>query len=242
MQGRFCRLEPLVARPSCGLALRRERARPRGAHVDLPVRGPYRARRRVSRDVAEVRGAASDPLFFAIVDCASRARRRVSARTCASNPPTESIEVGHLAFSPLLQRTAGGDRGDVSDDAAGLRARLPALRMEVRRAQRRLAPRGRAARIHVRRHLPPGRSSTRAATATPPGTRSSTANGQRWTRRSSAGSRRITSIRKACSAPRFRMVRRIRAGTPKGRRRIGNQARYAAAVCATAGSARWLRR
>ena len=55
------------------------------------------------------------------------------------------IEVGHIAYSPRLQRTRGGDRGHVPDDAPRLRrARLPPLRVEVRRAQRALARGGRA--------------------------------------------------------------------------------------------------
>jgi RimJ/RimL family protein N-acetyltransferase len=47
---------------------------------------------------------ASDPLFFAIVD-ASTGRATGVAAYLRIDPPNGVIEVGHLGFSPLLQRT-----------------------------------------------------------------------------------------------------------------------------------------
>ena len=65
------------------------------------------------------------------------------------------IEIGHIWFGAALQRTTGGDRGDLPARTARVRrARLPPARMEVRRAERRLASRGGALRLHVRGHLP----------------------------------------------------------------------------------------
>ena len=52
---------------------------------------------------------------------------------------------------------SGGHRGDVPDDAAGLRrAGLPPLRVEVRQPQRTVASCRGAARVPVRGDLPPG--------------------------------------------------------------------------------------
>ena len=60
-------------------------------------------------------------------------------------PADGSIEVGHIDYSPAPAAHAGGHRGDVPDDAPGVRrARLPPLRVEVRRAQRAVAGRGRS--------------------------------------------------------------------------------------------------
>src|SRR3546814_3108663 len=61
---------------------------------------------------------------------------------------------------PLQPGPAGhahGDRDDVPDDGPRLRrARLPALRVEVQRAERRLTQGGAAPRPPLRGHLPPG--------------------------------------------------------------------------------------
>ena len=141
MLGRFCRLEPLSAELHADSLFDANALDREERMWTYLLQGPYGSR-------AEYRATWSN---------ARRARTRSSSRSSmrASSarpgwdrylriePAHGVIEVGHLAFSPLLQRTAGGDRGDVPDDAAGLRARLSALRMEVRRAQcaARVAPR-----------------------------------------------------------------------------------------------------
>ena len=64
------------------------------------------------------------------------------------------IEVGHIVYSPALQRTPLGDRGAVSVRALRLRdAGLPPLRMEMQRAQRAVAARGAALRLRLSKAL-----------------------------------------------------------------------------------------
>ena len=65
-------------------------------------------------------------------------------------PAMRVIEVGHIVYSPALQRTPLAHRGAVSAGALRVRdARLPALRMEMQRAQRAVAPRGAALRLRA---------------------------------------------------------------------------------------------
>ena len=47
-----------------------------------------------------------DPFFYAIIDKAKRTRLSALPAICAINPEMGSIEVGHINYSPLLQRTA----------------------------------------------------------------------------------------------------------------------------------------
>jgi RimJ/RimL family protein N-acetyltransferase len=67
--------------------------------------GPYHDRARFDANL-EVKAKSTDPLFFAIVDNASGL-----AAGCASylriEPVHKVIEVGHILFTPVLQRTAG---------------------------------------------------------------------------------------------------------------------------------------
>ena len=203
--------------------------------------GPFRDRAEYRDWHIESCAASDDPLFFAIVD--QRLGRATGLGSYLRIEPAHGvIEVGHLAFSPLLQRTAGGDRGDVPDDAPGLRARVPALRMEMRCPQCGLATRSGTARLHVRRHLSPGDRHTRDATATPRGTRSSTANGRRSTWSSAAGLNPPISTQTARSVRRFRTARRTRVDRPRCRCQTGSPPRCGAAEYARSGSARWRRR
>jgi RimJ/RimL family protein N-acetyltransferase len=57
------------------------------------------------RDWLEARAGSEDPLFFAIVDAAT-GRPAGLASYLRIDPNHGVVEVGHLAFSPLLQRTA----------------------------------------------------------------------------------------------------------------------------------------
>ena len=62
------------------------------------------SRQRAHRAWLAVSAASTDPLFFAIID--ARTGRAVGvAAYLAVQPDLGSIEVGHLAYSPLLQRT-----------------------------------------------------------------------------------------------------------------------------------------
>ena len=100
--GRFCRLEPLDvgahARPLWNAnSLDREHR-----NWTYLFHGPYAA----YDDYVEWVGRASsttDPLFFAVIDGADRAVGVAAYLRVA--PDAGSIEVGHINFSPLLQRT-----------------------------------------------------------------------------------------------------------------------------------------
>ena len=104
MQGRFCRLEPLSPdRHTDSLfdanALDRE-----GRMWTYLFAGPYRARAEYHGYVEKC-SVSEDPLFFAIVD--ARLERATGLGSYLRIEPAHGvIEVGHLAFSPLLQRTA----------------------------------------------------------------------------------------------------------------------------------------
>jgi RimJ/RimL family protein N-acetyltransferase len=101
-EGRYCRVEPLD--------------RQRHAHslwdanaVDVEQRnwtylihGPYASFDEYGEWVSGA-GASADPLFFAVVDTAARAVGVAAYLRIA--PAAGSIEVGHINFSPLLQRT-----------------------------------------------------------------------------------------------------------------------------------------
>jgi RimJ/RimL family protein N-acetyltransferase len=65
--------------------------------------GPFASVDAYRRWVIEV-AAADDPLFFAIVDTRSNRATGV-ASYLRIDPPAGAVEVGHIAYSPLLQRT-----------------------------------------------------------------------------------------------------------------------------------------
>lgn len=103
MVGRYCRLEPLdVARHGDDLIA--------ACALDLDGRmwtylpyGPFEtaeAHRAWLADAAQT----ADPLFFAIIDAATGRAAGVAAYLRIV-PAHGVIEVGHLAYSPLLQRT-----------------------------------------------------------------------------------------------------------------------------------------
>lgn len=102
MQGRFGRLEPLAL--SHAQALHQAYALDRDGHnwTYLPY-GPYAGLDDYRAWVGKV-AAADDPLFFAIVD--ARGRAVGHAAFMRIDRANGVIEVGHLNFSPLMQRTA----------------------------------------------------------------------------------------------------------------------------------------
>lgn len=103
MEGRFCRLEPLDPdRHAKDLHRANELDGDARGWTYLPY-GPFEGIEEYRRwmDVA-CRG--DDPLFFAIIDGAT-ARAVGVASYLRIDPGNGSIEVGHLRFSPLLQRT-----------------------------------------------------------------------------------------------------------------------------------------
>ena len=67
--------------------------------------GPYRSLGEFVADV-ELKARSADPLFFAVVDNASgRAVGHLSLMR--TNPTNRAIEVGHVMYTPAIQRTAG---------------------------------------------------------------------------------------------------------------------------------------
>jgi len=103
LPGRFCRLEPLDAdRHAEALFAANARDAEGRMWTYLPY-GPF-SDIESYREWVQAAGASRDPLFFAIVDAASE-RAAGIAGYLRITPASGSIEVGHLAYSPLLQRT-----------------------------------------------------------------------------------------------------------------------------------------
>lgn len=99
MQGRYCRLEPLEAHHARGLWEANALDRDHRSWTYL-VHGPYATFEEYAAWVDRARSTI-DPLFFAIVSSdpvGVAAYLRVA-------PEAGSIEVGHINFSPRLQRT-----------------------------------------------------------------------------------------------------------------------------------------
>jgi len=102
MKGRFCRLEPLdAARHAAQLFAANALDRDGRNWTYLPY-GPFAEDDAYVEWVASVAGR-DDPQFWAIVDLEKGAALGV-ASYLRIDPPSGSIEVGHINYSPLLQR------------------------------------------------------------------------------------------------------------------------------------------
>jgi RimJ/RimL family protein N-acetyltransferase len=103
MQGRLCHLAPLSASQHASALFAAHSLDREGRNWTYLPYGPFASAAEYARWVewAEVQ---EDPQFFAIVDDASRQPVGV-ASYLRIEPAMGVIEVGHLAFSPLLQRT-----------------------------------------------------------------------------------------------------------------------------------------
>lgn len=103
LQGQYCRLEPLsVARHGEALyaAMQRDVA---GANWSYLPYGPFADLASYRQWLSSMEGLA-DPQFYAIVDAGSGQAVGL-ASYLRIDPANGVIEVGHLNFSPLLQRT-----------------------------------------------------------------------------------------------------------------------------------------
>lgn len=103
MSGRYCRVEPLDAArhgPELHAAYALDRA---GRMWTYLFSGPFADESEFLQWLAP-RQASEDPLFFTILDAATD-RAVGLASYLRIDPPHGVIEVGHIAFSPLLQRT-----------------------------------------------------------------------------------------------------------------------------------------
>lgn len=104
MQGRYCRLEPLDPQKHAAdifAAVSLDASERLWTY--LPY-GPFATVQDYAQWMQKT-CLGSDPLFFAVVDCATGKALGV-ASYLRIDANAGSIEVGHLLFSPLLQRTA----------------------------------------------------------------------------------------------------------------------------------------
>jgi RimJ/RimL family protein N-acetyltransferase len=102
MQGRLCRLDPLDATTHAAALFSAHAADREGRNWTYLPYGPFESAASYSRWV-ERAAAQEDPQFFAIVEQAS-GRPVGTASYLRIEPAMGVIEVGHLAFSPALQR------------------------------------------------------------------------------------------------------------------------------------------
>ena len=102
LQGRFCKLEPADPQRHGADLYAAQALDPQGAGWDYLPYGPFASALEYEAWM-QTTCLGSDPLFFAIVDAATgRATGLTSYLRIA--PAAGSIEIGHLYFSPLLQR------------------------------------------------------------------------------------------------------------------------------------------
>ncbi len=103
LAGAYCRLEPLDRqRHAADLFDANSRDGDGRMWTYLPY-GPFGSLQEYGAWVDNV-AAENDPLFFAVIDGGS-GRATGVASYLRIDPPAGAIEVGHIAYSPLLQRT-----------------------------------------------------------------------------------------------------------------------------------------
>lgn len=103
MRGRYCRLESLAAESHALSLFESNLLDESERNWTYLAYGPY-SNFAEYREWVEAQSQSRDPIFFAIVDAASNAAVGV-ASYLRITPTSGSIEVGHLNFSPRLQRT-----------------------------------------------------------------------------------------------------------------------------------------
>ncbi len=102
MAGTYCGLEPLTQQHAAAL-FAANRGDETGRMWTYLAYGPFATLDAYSGWVARV-SSSDDPLFFTVVDAATRLACGV-ASYLRIDPPAGTIEVGHIAFAPALQRT-----------------------------------------------------------------------------------------------------------------------------------------
>ena len=102
MEGRLCRLEPLDARAHAADLYAANALDREGRMWTYMSYGPFESNESY-RQWVEASSASADPLFFAIVERDSGKPVGV-ASYLRIEPKGGSVEVGNLAYSPLLQR------------------------------------------------------------------------------------------------------------------------------------------
>ena len=101
--GRWCSVEPLDVAQHARDLWAANSLDPEGRMWTYLFSGPF-ASFDEYRDWLTPRESSTDPLFFAVVDHA-RGQPVGMGAYLRIDPPNGAIEVGHLAFSPLMQRT-----------------------------------------------------------------------------------------------------------------------------------------
>jgi RimJ/RimL family protein N-acetyltransferase len=101
MRGRFCRVEPIEERHAADLHAANSRHPDARSWTYLPY-GPFATADEYA-DWLRRTCLGADPMFFTIVDTSGRAAG--VAAYLRIEPANGAIEVGHIHFSPLLQRT-----------------------------------------------------------------------------------------------------------------------------------------
>ena len=104
LEGRLCRLEPVDAAKHAAALHEAHAADAEGRNWTYLPYGPFASAPEYSSWLAS-KEASEDPLFFTIVSLASGRPLGVAAYL-RIDPAQGSIEVGHLSYSPALQRTA----------------------------------------------------------------------------------------------------------------------------------------
>jgi hypothetical protein len=193
MDGTWARLEPLDAAAHADQLFDAFAADTAGRMWTYMFSGPFDDRAAFHAWV-ESRSQSRDPLFFTIVD------RRLGRATGTGVVPEDRTGArrdrgrSHRVCAGVAAHR-GSHRRDVPDDEDRIRPWLPSLRVEVRRAERRVATRRTAARLQLRGHLSPGDRLQGPQPRHRRGTRSSIANGRCSTPSSGAGSSRRISTR-----------------------------------------------
>jgi RimJ/RimL family protein N-acetyltransferase len=104
LEGRFCRVEPLSATHHANSLYDANSLDREGRMWTYLFEGPY-ADRAEYRAWIEAAEASTDPLFYAIVDAGLGRATGIASYLRIENTHGV-IEVGHIAYSPLLQRTS----------------------------------------------------------------------------------------------------------------------------------------
>jgi RimJ/RimL family protein N-acetyltransferase len=207
MEGRYCRVEPVDPARDAADLYAAYRLDKEGRNWTYLPHGPY-ARFEEYLQYLERAAASDDPFIHCIIE--RQIGRAVGvASYMRIDTAAGVIEVGGINYSPLLQRTPAATEAmylmmrRVFDELGYRRYewKCDALNAPSRAAALRSASATRDCSGRPR--------STRAATATPAGSRSSTANGQPSKRPSSAGSIPAISTPQAASGKSCRASTRV---------------------------------
>ena len=154
LAGRYCRLEPLDAARHARELFEAQARTSAGERWTYLFHGPYADFAPYEEWCTEAQ-ASRDPQFYAIVDAAT-GRAAGSAAYMRIEPRHGVIEVGNIYLAPPARQVTRRHRGHLSIHGERLRARVSALRMEMRQLQPAIARRGDAFRFHLRGIVPPG--------------------------------------------------------------------------------------